>query len=500
MSSVTGPVSASFPRRTNACVLALIAVACALLSYACQSSSQQITAPSGQKCQISVPTSLPPVGPEGGSGTLTITAARECAWTVASGVPWITIAGNRTGQGSGTVTYTAAGNPAPAARRGTLNVDDQQIELLQEAAPCQFTFTPPALAVESPGGENVVTVATIDGCAWTAVSESNWIEVVGSAERSGAGQVQIRTQPNPGPARTGQLRIAGQIYSVTQGSTTPSACAPAVASPERTAPAGGTTLSVGVTAPGGCVWSATSHASWITVTEGATGTGNGNVALVVAANTGPQRVGLVTVANVTVTVTQTAGAPAAWADLLVCARFDRAVGAGGRRRGHRRRDHHHGLRVDGHHPGAVDHDQRRCGGQRQRHGRAHDCGKHRGRANRNRQHRRPGLHGQTGSRISPAAAGLHLCAECFGAGGGRRWWSRHRQRHGRGRMRVDGRDPAAVDHDHRRRGGQRQRHGGAHRLRQTPGPSEPEPSPSRGRSLPSDRQRHLRRRRPAPIR
>ena len=310
MSSVTGPVSVSFRAAPTHASWRSSRLSARFCRYGCQSSSQQITAPSGQKCQISVPTSLPPVGPEGGSGTLTITAARECAWTVASGAAWITIPGNRTGQGSGTVNYTAAGNPTPAARRGTLNVDDQQIELLQEAAPCQFTFTPPALAVESPGGENVVTVGTIDGCAWTAVSESNWIEVVGSAERSGTGQVQIRIQANPGPARTGQLRIAGQIYSLTQGSTTPSACAPAVASPERTAPAGGTTLSVAVTAPGGCVWSATSHASWITVTEGATGTGNGNVALVAAANTGPQRVGLVTVANVTVMVTQAAGTPA----------------------------------------------------------------------------------------------------------------------------------------------------------------------------------------------
>jgi hypothetical protein len=61
---------------------------------------------------------------------------------------------------------------------------------------------------------------------------------------------------------------------------------------------------VNVTSTGSCGWTATSNASWITVTSGASGTGNGTVGFSVAANTGAQRNGTVTIAGRTFTVTQ----------------------------------------------------------------------------------------------------------------------------------------------------------------------------------------------------
>jgi hypothetical protein len=57
-----------------------------------------------------------------------------------------------------------------------------------------------------------------------------------------------------------------------------------------------------------CSWTAVSAASWITVIDGATGTGIGSVMLAVAVNsTATPRTGTVTIAGQTVTVTQTAG-------------------------------------------------------------------------------------------------------------------------------------------------------------------------------------------------
>ena len=56
-----------------------------------------------------------------------------------------------------------------------------------------------------------------------------------------------------------------------------------------------------------CSWTAVSAASWITVVDGATGTGIGSVMLAVAVNsTATPRTGTVTIAGQTVTVTQTA--------------------------------------------------------------------------------------------------------------------------------------------------------------------------------------------------
>ena len=77
-------------------------------------------------------------------------------------------------------------------------------------------------------------------------------------------------------------------------------------------PANGGPSMVGVTTSnsGSCPWTATSNASWITITSGSSGSGNGMVGFSVAANTVPtQRVGTITIADQTMTVTQAAALP-----------------------------------------------------------------------------------------------------------------------------------------------------------------------------------------------
>lgn len=62
---------------------------------------------------------------------------------------------------------------------------------------------------------------------------------------------------------------------------------------------------VNVTATGSCAWTAVSNSSFITVTSGATGSGNGSVNFSVAANTtSTQRTGSITIAGQTFSVTQ----------------------------------------------------------------------------------------------------------------------------------------------------------------------------------------------------
>ncbi|MBF0606539.1 MAG: M6 family metalloprotease domain-containing protein [Magnetococcales bacterium] len=62
---------------------------------------------------------------------------------------------------------------------------------------------------------------------------------------------------------------------------------------------------VSVTVNTGCPWTATSNNSWITITSGTSGSGNGTVAYTVSANTSAsQRTGTMTIAGQTFTVTQ----------------------------------------------------------------------------------------------------------------------------------------------------------------------------------------------------
>ncbi len=56
-----------------------------------------------------------------------------------------------------------------------------------------------------------------------------------------------------------------------------------------------------------CAWTASSNAlPWLTITSGASGTGNGSVGLSIAANTGAARTGTATIAGQTFTVNQAA--------------------------------------------------------------------------------------------------------------------------------------------------------------------------------------------------
>jgi len=72
---------------------------------------------------------------------------------------------------------------------------------------------------------------------------------------------------------------------------------------------GGASDSVNVTTASGCQWTATSNAAWITITSGASGSGNGTVNYSVATNTGAsQRSGTMTIAGQTFTVTQSGAA------------------------------------------------------------------------------------------------------------------------------------------------------------------------------------------------
>jgi sugar lactone lactonase YvrE len=67
---------------------------------------------------------------------------------------------------------------------------------------------------------------------------------------------------------------------------------------------------------GMCSWSATSNTAWITVTSGASGFATGAVGYSVAANTGAQRVGTITIAGQTFTITQSSS-PLATTSYLV---------------------------------------------------------------------------------------------------------------------------------------------------------------------------------------
>jgi uncharacterized repeat protein (TIGR01451 family) len=81
-------------------------------------------------------------------------------------------------------------------------------------------------------------------------------------------------------------------------------CVAALAQSGATVAAAGGTGTIPVTATPGCAWSAASQVAWITITSGVSGNGSGIVAYTVAADTGAQRSGSITIEGQAFTVTE----------------------------------------------------------------------------------------------------------------------------------------------------------------------------------------------------
>lgn len=145
-------------------------------------------------------------------------------------------------------------------------------------------------------------MSTTRDCTWSAAPGVSWIQLTGSTSGQGDGTVNFSVMPNGDPsARTGGITVNGQTFTVSQQ---PAPCRFTVSPLTANAAAAGGTISIAVGSSAGCNWSATSNAGWITVRSGASGSANGTVQLLVAANAGPDRSGTVSVADQTVTVNQ----------------------------------------------------------------------------------------------------------------------------------------------------------------------------------------------------
>lgn len=306
--SSTSPLPVAFGRVQPWYVGMVLGVVAA--AGACAESSSSIsTGPSPAKCEVSLtaPSALPPGG---GSGAISVATQPECVWNVTSQLAWISGLSPTSGQGSGRVQFTAAANPQPAAREGELQVNDGRVRVTQQAAPasCQYELSQSSGTVDAAGGAgNSVAITSAPACAWTASSAVPWITITSGASGTGNGSVSFNVAANVGQSRTGSLTVANQPFLVTQAGLTPSQCAYAISPASQTIGAtGGVGSPITVTVASGCAWTASSAVPWITLLSGNTGSGNGVVTFTAAVNTGPERVGTLSVAGQTFSLTQSA--------------------------------------------------------------------------------------------------------------------------------------------------------------------------------------------------
>jgi uncharacterized protein (TIGR03437 family) len=183
---------------------------------------------------------------------------------------------------------------------------------LTAPAGCTFALSSTSQSIAANGGTGSVTVTSPTNCNWTAASNVDWITLTSGASGSGNGAVNYSVAANTSTnSRTGTITIAGQTFTITQ--TGSSNCTFTLAPTSQNIAASGGNGSVNVTSQSGCNWTATSNHDWITISSGASGSGNGVVNYSVATNSGAARTSTLTIAGQTFTITQAANASCSYA-------------------------------------------------------------------------------------------------------------------------------------------------------------------------------------------
>jgi hypothetical protein len=242
--------------------------------------------------QAAAPCAPPSINPTsqsiagaGGAGTpIAVTAGAGCAWTSTSNAAWLTITSGAGGTGNGTVGFSVAANTL-TNRIGTLTIAGQTFTVSQVA--CTYAIDRPSQTLGSDGGVGaLVTVTTQTGCPWTSTANDSWLHITSGASGTGNDNATFTVDSSGGASRTGTLTIAGRTFTVNQELCT------ATLTPEyQSVSWSGGSFSVSMATQTGCNWTATSDAVWLTITNGASGTGVTTVNYLVLPNPGGDRTG-----------------------------------------------------------------------------------------------------------------------------------------------------------------------------------------------------------------
>jgi Putative binding domain, N-terminal len=304
-----------------------------LIVQVCCSSPNRPTPPVTPSVSLSPTSQAVPAN----GGTFNATVSGNSSWTLNSDASWVTVSSGGTGNGNGSATYTVTANPG-AARSAHLvaasGSASATLTINQDAASgpppssAQLQVDPVSQTV-APGGESRSATVT-SNVSWTATSDASWLHINSGASGTGNGTIGYTADPNAGAARSGHITVAGggltATHTVNQGAVT--ANPPSINPTTNAVVAAGGSFSAAVTATG--AWTAAGNQpSWLTITSGASGSGNGTIAYTVAANSGGARSAQITVTSSGGTATLTVNQAAAPAGTLSLNPTTQNVATGG---------------------------------------------------------------------------------------------------------------------------------------------------------------------------
>jgi hypothetical protein len=181
--------------------------------------------------------------------------------------------------------------------------------LAVDACPLAVSEEQVTVVVPAAGGARTFDVITGATCTWTAESRAAFVSITSEPTGKGSATVTVTVQPNTGAQRSGTIVINQLTVTLSQAAAP---CEFGLTSTHQSFDVDGGAGTVGVVARLGadCQWAASSSASFVTITSGSSGTGNGSVTFRVAPNlTGAARSATLAIAGVSFTVNQAAPVP-----------------------------------------------------------------------------------------------------------------------------------------------------------------------------------------------
>ena len=248
---------------------------------------------------------------EGANGLIAVTATPDLPWSAASKANWLTVyASTANGAGNGNVAYSAAPNPTLYQRTGKIVVTPGDTNV----AAATHTVTQPAAVsalsgsgyeFEAAGESCEVRVSLSDIVQWQVQNTNNWLTVVGATNRVGPGTVTLQAAPNETVyPKEGTVTMAWKAFKVSQ-----KARGVEVEYDTKLFGTDGGSDSISIHPDGQVSWTAVaSDPTWITIFQGDSGTGDGEILYIVSpyVGDGEARTGTITVGDKVVWISQRA--------------------------------------------------------------------------------------------------------------------------------------------------------------------------------------------------
>jgi hypothetical protein len=256
-------------------------------------------------CAFTLAVSTNTVPKDGGAGGATVAPApstSDCSWTASSDQAWLSLSGATAGSAQGTFNFQAAANSTPSARQATITLtytsgsgDGTDTETINQAgADATLSVEPPSRAVGDTA-QIGLTAAVTSNTSWSAASDQSWLTITGGATGSNNGSIIYTVQANGGGSRTATVTVTGGGRTATHA-VSQSGIALSFTDPSQTFN-GVAHANEKATVMANVAWTAavTSGDSFLSITEGASGTNDGTITFALTANpTASSRTGEIT--------------------------------------------------------------------------------------------------------------------------------------------------------------------------------------------------------------